>query len=76
MRMSTLFNLYKKEGPSVFDRLHNATGANPKYLYQIATGKRRPSADLAKILIDAEPYLTLEGLLYPDQATNTKRTDK
>ena len=74
--MSTLFNLYKKEGPSIFDRLHEATGANPKYLYQIATGKRRPSADLAKILRDAEPSLTPEGLLYPDQADRTKRTDQ
>lgn len=76
MCMSTLFNLYKREGPSVFDRLHEATGANPKYLYQISTGKRRPSADLAEKLIEAEPFLTLKGLLYPDKFNQPKRTDQ
>lgn len=72
--MSTLSSLYAKEGPSVFARLHNATGANQKYLYQIATGVRKPSADLARRLVEADPSLTLEGLLFgettPKEPTN------
>jgi len=62
--MSTLADLYSKEGPSVFARLHQATGANQKYLYQIAIGVRRPSPDMARRLIQAEPSLTLDGLLF------------
>lgn len=64
--MSTLHSLYLSEGPAVFDRLHEATGANRKYLYQIATGRRRPSAELARELAKADPRLTLESLLFPD----------
>lgn len=62
--MSTLSSLYAKEGPSVFARLHAATGANQKYLYQIATGVRKPSPDLARRLVEADSSLTLEGLLF------------
>ena len=69
--MSTLSNLYKKEGGALFKRLHIATGASKKYLYQLATGRRRPSPDLAQKLIDAEPSLTLEGILFPQENGNT-----
>lgn len=62
--MSTLADLYEKEGPSVFVRLHEATGANQKYLYQIASGVRRPSPALARRLVQADPSLTLEALLF------------
>ena len=62
--MSNLYDLYKKEGASVFRRLNEATGANQKYLYQIAIGVRRPSPDLAKKLVEADSSLTLEGLLF------------
>lgn len=64
--MSTLAILYKTEGPALFERLHKEVGANPKYLYQIAAGFRKPSAKLARRLIAAEPSLTLEGLLFPN----------
>lgn len=61
--MSTLNALYENEGNSVLDRIHAATGINRKYLYQIATGRRRPSAKLAARMIAADSRLSLEGLL-------------
>lgn len=66
--MSTLKSLYEAEGPDLLDRLHTATQANRKYLYQIATGIRRPSAGLARRLAVADPRLTLTELLFPDDA--------
>ena len=71
--MSTLADLYEKEGPSVFVRLHEATGANQKYLYQIASGLRRPSSSLARRLVEAEPSLTLEELLFVDLRAKSAR---
>ncbi|MEN4919419.1 hypothetical protein ABE485_12155 [Achromobacter spanius] len=66
--MSTLKSLYEAEGPDLLDRLHTATQANRKYLYQIATGIRKPSAGLARRLTTADPRLTLTELLFPDEA--------
>lgn len=65
--MKTLFDIYKREGPSVLSVLHEKTGANKKYLYQIAVGIRRPSPGLARKLVDADRRLTLEGLLFPEK---------
>lgn len=65
--MKTLFDIYKREGPSVLSALHEKTGANKKYLYQIAVGIRRPSPALARKLVVADGRLTLEGLLFPDK---------
>ena len=65
--MKTLFDIYKREGPSVLSVLHEKTGANKKYLYQIAVGIRRPSPALARKLVVADGRLTLEGLLFPDK---------
>lgn len=67
--MSTLSELYAKEGPALFSRLHEATGANQKYLYQIATGVRKPSPELARRLMTADSSLTLEGLLFGGNTT-------
>lgn len=64
--MSTLKSLYEAEGPDLLDRLHAATQANRKYLYQIAAGIRKPSAGLARRLAAADPRLTLTELLFPD----------
>ena len=61
--MSTLNTLYIQEGNPVLDRIHELTGINRKYLYQIATGRRKPSARIAVRMIEAEPRLSLEGLL-------------
>lgn len=66
--MSTLKSLYEAEGPDLLDRLHMATQANRKYLYQIAAGIRKPSAGLARRLTAADPRLTLTELLFPDDA--------
>ena len=54
--MSTLKFLVEREGVAALDRIHEQTGINRKYLHQIATNRRRPSAALAR--------LTLEGLLF------------
>lgn len=61
--MSTLHLLYAQEGNSVLDQIHERTGINRKYLYQIATGRRTPSARVAARMIMADPRLSLEGLL-------------
>ena len=61
--MSTLNSLYENEGNMVLDRIHEETGINRKYLYQIATCRRKPSAQMAARMISVEPRLTLEGLL-------------
>lgn len=62
--MSTLQTIYEEEGSAALDRLHEATGASRKYLYQIATNRRRPSPELAKLLIQADSRLTLDALLF------------
>ena len=61
--MTTLSTLYQAEGHQLLDRLHEATGANRVYLYQIASGRRRPSFDLAKLLATAEPRLDITAML-------------
>ena len=61
--MSTLKSIYEREGSDALDRLCRITGINRKYLYQLATGRRKPSAQLAFQLLRADPRLTLEGLL-------------
>ena len=65
MGMGNLSDIYTKEGASVLGVLHEKTGANKKYLYQIAVGLRKPSPALARKLVDADKRLTLEGLLFP-----------
>lgn len=62
--MSTLKHLYSVEGHALLDKLHLATGLNRKYLYQMATDRRRPSAVAAAKLIKADSRLSLEGLLF------------
>ena len=37
-------------------------GSSPEYLWQIATGRRKPSCDLAKAMVKADPRLTLVEL--------------
>ena len=66
--MSTLNDLYVKEGDALLDRLHAKLGGNRKYLYQLATNRRRPSPDLARAMVQADPRLTLEELLWPPAA--------
>lgn len=66
--MSTLKSLYESEGADLLDRLHALTGANRKYLYQIAVGRRTPSAGLAKRLAAADPRMSLHELLFPGDA--------
>lgn len=57
-----LTDLYRAEGNAALVRLARAVGANPKYLYQCATGRRRPSPELAFRLVDVEPRLNFEAM--------------
>lgn len=57
-----LTDLYLAEGYAALTRLAQQVGANPKYLYQCATGRRRPSPELAFRLIGAEPRLQFEEM--------------
>lgn len=70
--MSTLNALYESEGNPVLDRIHQVTGINRKYLYQIATGRRTPSARVAARMISAEPRLSLESLLLVNAGAELK----
>lgn len=54
--------IYEKEGAEWLNRLHGATGINRQYLYQCATGRRRPSPDYAVKLVQADDRLTLDGI--------------
>lgn len=44
------------------ERLATAVGSSVGYFYLIAGGHRRPSTDLCKRLVSAEPRLALEAL--------------
>lgn len=76
MDMRNLSDIYKKEGASVLGVLHKKTGANKKYLYQIAVGLRKPSPALARKLVSADKRLTLEGLLFPDSQARPNATSQ
>lgn len=57
-----LADLYRTDGYAALTRLAQRVGANPKYLYQCATGRRRPSPELAFRLVECEPRLVFEEL--------------
>jgi len=57
-----LYNLYKADGFKGLCRLAEAVGRNPKYLYQCATGRKTPSAELVVKLVKADRRLTREAL--------------
>lgn len=60
-----LSNLTTTERAALAERV----GCSKKYLYQCATGwkGKRPSPDLAKALVEADPRLTLEELLFSNR---------
>lgn len=62
-----LRDIYETEGASGLARLAAATGANPQYLYQCATGRKEPSPRLARALIKADRRITLDALYLRDQ---------
>lgn len=74
--MSTLNDLYQQEGGAVLDKIHTALGTNRKYLWQMATGRRRPSPELAREMVEAEPRLTLGELLFPPPVPKTAPTQE
>lgn len=57
-----LQTLYETEGSAALNRLAEATGANRKYLYQCATGRKVPSPKLACALVAADARLTLDDI--------------
>lgn len=63
--MTTLNALYNAEGNELIDRIHASVGGNWKYLWQIATNRKRPSPEFAWKLMQADSRLTLEDLLFP-----------
>lgn len=65
--------LYEQEGASWLSRLHEATGINRQYLYQCATGRRRPSPEYAKRMVSADLRLTLDGI-YADEKVDAGET--
>lgn len=73
--MKTLSDIYKEEGAQFLQALHSKTGANKKYLYQIAVGLRKPSPSLAKKLTSADDRLSLECLLFPSTCSKKASHD-
>ena len=59
-----LQEIYEMEGRAGLQRLAEATGAHPQYLWQCATRWRgkRPSPGLALRLVEADQRLTLEDI--------------
>lgn len=59
-----LRDLYEKEGFDALKALAKSAGTDPQYLRQCATNWRgkRPSPDLARRLIAADPRLTWEDM--------------
>lgn len=57
-----LIDIYHEEGPTGMRRLATAVGANPIYIYQCATGFRKPSPRLVHKLVAADKRLTREDL--------------
>jgi len=57
-----LYDLYTQDGFKGLRRLADVVGMNPKYLYQCATGRRTPSAEVAVKLVKADRRLTREDL--------------
>ena len=51
--------------PTERKELASKVKVNPVYLWQCGKGLRAPSLKLAQKLIEAEPRLTLKGLLAP-----------
>lgn len=70
-----LADLYQADGMAALTRLAKQVGANPKYLYQCATGRRRPSPELAFRLIECEPRLVFEDL-YRDARVRTAEPER
>lgn len=57
-----LHDIYKAEKFAGLKRIATATGANPKFLWQCATGRRSLSPMMAERLCAADPRLTLEDI--------------
>jgi len=64
--MKTLSELYRIEGSPFLNRLHQLTGVNRAYLYQLSVGLRRPSPEMARRLVLADARLSFERLLLPE----------
>jgi transcriptional regulator with XRE-family HTH domain len=57
-----LQNVYEKEGRKGLVRIAEKVGANPSYLWQIATNRREPSPELARKLVAVDRRLTLADI--------------
>lgn len=57
-----LSDIYQKEGPQALRKIALAANANPLYLYQIATHRRKPGVRMVAKLIKADSRLTREEL--------------
>ncbi len=70
----TLFEVYESGGRKALAALAKAAGTDTTYLYQLATGWRgkRPSPDLCKRLIAADPRLSYEDLLDHERLRSTE----
>lgn len=58
----TLQELYDKEGLDGLKRLGAKVSADPKYLWQCATKRRKPSFKLARQIAGADRRFSLEEL--------------
>lgn len=60
--MSTLHDIYLAEGRGYLNSLAERIGRNPKYLWQIATGRRTPSVQVVRALVEADARLSFDAV--------------
>lgn len=57
-----LHDIHQEGGAKALDAIAERVGCNPRYLWQIATGRRFPSPQFAHRLVEADRRITIESL--------------
>lgn len=64
---------YETYGAKGLKRLAESVGANSKYLYQCATGRKTPSPKLAIAIVRFDSRFTLDGIYAHVSADNENK---
>lgn len=57
-----LTDIFETEGRQGLIKLAEKVGCNHKFLWQCASGRREPSPNMARRLVEADPRLTIEAI--------------
>ena len=58
--MKTFLEYYESMSYEDLNKLAESAGTSSQYLYQLATGRRRPGADIIERLMRADKKITFE----------------